>query len=547
MKDIFKDIEKKEFVLVFKVALVLIFLTGLPYLYGYLTAPKDTQFNGLHSLTAGDMPVYYSYIKQIKDGNFFNYDYFTSENQNLGMFNIVWFLAGTAARIFHLSAPAAYHLSRLAFILPLAAGLYFFISLIFQDKQLRKLSFLVATFASGVGFYFAGIFIQIFPSQKLDFYNPIDLWATESNIFLAAYQTPHFIASYLMMILIFSFFLLAYRRDKAKYAVIAGILALVFFNFHPFYIPLIFLVTGFYTLSDFLLQNKILWKKFYYLLVIFTLSLPSVVYHFYLLINDQVIKIRAGQNIILTGSVWSVILGFGLLAPFSVFGLFLSCKNKFNRNLLFCLIWAAINSFLIFFPGQFQNRYTEGLIIPLSVFSAIGINFFHVKFKNLFPSNIAGFALYVFLFIVFFAPTNFYNTVKDYYYFTVKEPKIFYLSDRKIDSWQWLENNAEPQKVILASANNSLFIPGFTRQKVYGAHDIETLYYENNKELLIKWFYGTNGNDGRKKEFLKKSKIDYVYYSPEEFLMGNFKPEEKDYLKEVYKNTQVNIYQFVGN
>ena len=45
------------------------------------------------------------------------------------------------------------------------------------------------------------------------------------------------------------------------------------------------------------------------------------------------------------------------------------------------------------------------------------------------------------------------------------------------------------------------------------------------------------------KEFLKNSRIDYIFYSNLEQKIGTFNPDEKEYLKKVYDNGKVQIYK----
>ncbi len=108
--------------------LIVLFLIGAPYLFGYLMAGPNLVYTGFHALTTGDLPVYYSYINQVKEGNFLLKDLFTSEPQSYGTFNLLWFLVGLMARAFNLGAPLAFHLARLILAPVLIVILYFWLS-----------------------------------------------------------------------------------------------------------------------------------------------------------------------------------------------------------------------------------------------------------------------------------------------------------------------------------------------------------------------------------------------------------------------------------
>ena len=102
MKDLIKTISVREWQFVGLMAALMIIITGLPYLVGYLAAPAGLVYNGLHALSPGDVPIYYSYINQVKNGELLVKDLFTSEPQTVGTFNIWWLMVGLGARFFNL-------------------------------------------------------------------------------------------------------------------------------------------------------------------------------------------------------------------------------------------------------------------------------------------------------------------------------------------------------------------------------------------------------------------------------------------------------------
>jgi len=548
MKNIIKTITKHEWRFVIIITIFVMVITTLPYLYAYYTAPAGMSWNGIHSLASGDLPIYFSYINQVKHGDFLIKDHFTSEHQQLGTFNIVWFVVGYTAKIFNLSPVFAFHAARVFLIPFLLAILYIILSYFFKDKTLRKLSFFIASFASGVGLYFA----TFFASSKLDYYfHSTDLCVTESNLFSTMFQTSHFILSYIMLLSIFLLILLAFDSNKIKYSILAGLISLVFFNFHPYYLLTVFLIPSVYLGILILKEKKILWKPVMHLAIIFLLSLPSIIYHLWLIVKEPIIGIRASQNISSLDSFWTLIPGFGFLWLFSIVGIYLVIKHKkFDNKFLFAFIWLITSLFLIFLPTQFSSRYTEGLIIPLVIFSTIAlVNIYH-RSQQYFSKRINQFLitnkfLLITLFVLFIAPTNFLNLVRDTYYFTTNYPPVFYLEDGKINSWNWLKENTDQDSVVIADPNyNSFFVPVYSLRHVFVAHEHETLHFFSKFPLNV-WFYKTNDNDTQKQKLLKRKNINYIFYSPEEKELGDFQPDEKDYLKKVYQEGESAVYQFI--
>src|SRR3989338_10887560 len=210
MKALLKTITTSEWRFVCWLTLAVLALTGLPYLYGSWSAPAGTTYDGLHALAPGDVPVYYSYLYQIKAGEVLVKDLFTDEPQPLGTFNVWWFLVGTVARWLNLSLPLAFQLSRLLMIPVFTAVAYVFLSYVFRQPARRKLALVFLLFSSGLGVYAAGLPDTVASSSAEVYAWPIDLWITEAITFNALYQTSHFIASITLMLLIFLLMLLGW-------------------------------------------------------------------------------------------------------------------------------------------------------------------------------------------------------------------------------------------------------------------------------------------------------------------------------------------------
>src|SRR3989338_8052718 len=138
MKTLFNSISRSEWRFAGVLVLVMIVLAGLPYLYAWLTAPANTVYDGLHALSPGDVPVYYSYINQVKQGQFFLKDLFTSEPQDLGTFNVWWAGVGLLAKFFNLSVIVAFQLARILLIPVFMVVAYLFISYFFIKVNQRK-------------------------------------------------------------------------------------------------------------------------------------------------------------------------------------------------------------------------------------------------------------------------------------------------------------------------------------------------------------------------------------------------------------------------
>ncbi|MFA6215804.1 MAG: hypothetical protein WC768_04520 [Patescibacteria group bacterium] len=553
MKDLIKTISRPEWRFLVLMTALLILITGLPFLIGYLAAPADTVYDGLHALSPGDFPVYYSYINQVKAGNFLVKDLFTSEQQGSGTFNVWWVLVGLFAKIFNLPAVLAFQLSRLLMIPIFIFIAYLFIAYLLPEKIQRKVCLFFLLFSSGLGVYAAASpGLLKFEDGSWRYWWPIDLWLTESNTFNALYQTSHFIASIAIMLLIFLLMLLAFDKKNISYVLASGFLSLFYFNFHPYYFPVIFGVLGIYLFILFLQAKKILWVQSLYLAIVFLISLPSVFYHFWLIGSDQVIAQRAVQNITNISPLIFVAAGYGFLLFGFVLGLFFLIKNKnLSNHFIFLLVWLGVNIFLIYSPFPFHSRYTQGLQVIFVIFTVVGLfgakDFLAKRLEagtfNFWVNN--PFLLFI-IFVILFLPSVFFSVFRDYYYFILKpgQTKVqLYLPKDFFKAAAWLKNQSG-SRIVLAAEIPSMFIPAFGLSPVYVAHGHETLFYYAKRTEVI-WFFADNKNDEAKAKFLKKQGIDYIFYSDYEKELGDFNPATKSYLKLVFNSPQAQILEVV--
>ncbi len=378
IKNLIKTISKKEWIFVFFSILLLLILTSAPYIYGYFNTPEEKFYLGFHFVSMGDIPVYYSYIEQVRDGNFLFENLFTSEPQ-AKFLNIFWLAIGIFAKIFSLSARLAFQLSRLLLIPFFVIFLYIFIAYFFQDKIKRKLILIFILFTSGIGGLLAGILDKLpVNAEKYGYYNwPMDLWVAESNTFFTLYHTPHFIASLLLIIAVFFFALLAIENKKIKYSLAGGVCALALFQFHPYHVPTIALVLLIYVAGLSIRDKKIKWNALGQIMLIGLISFPSFAYHFYLLQTDYVTAAKANLNVTLTTSPILTVISYGFLLVFALIGAAVWIKHhNFQNKKLFIMVWMFVQFLAIYLPLNWQRRLTEGLQIPMAMLAICGIIFF---------------------------------------------------------------------------------------------------------------------------------------------------------------------------
>lgn len=545
MRELLKTVTKSEWRFVGLMSLVMVVVTGGPYLYAALTTPPGYVYNGLNSLTPGDNPVYYSYINQIRNGAWVLRDLFTTEAQPQGVFNIFWLPVGLLARLFDWSAPVAFHVARLLLIPVFVATVYIFIALFFKTKKERQWCLVLLLLSAGLGAYIIGPLSLFDFSDKPGFWTPHDIWVPESIVFLTLYKTPHFIASLTLMILALLLMFLAFEHRRFSYSLWAGLVGLVHFNFHPFYVPLIFGVVAVYLLVLCFERRRIDWPLVGYFISFVAVASPSIFYHLYLLTVSPVLAQRGWQNVTLAPPLIFIIIGYGFLWLGFSWGLYqLLREKKMNRQFTFLLVWVVVALALIISPNQFQSRYLQGLQLPLVIFTNVAIfNWLRTKNRQVgFAAHSGVTVLFAFIFI--FGFSNLFNLTRDLYYFT-EQPgatiRYFYFSADQLAVAQYLRTQPTNQVVLADDIDFSLFIPALTNQRVFIGHGIETNYFEQ-KKLYWAWFFSHDRQSEKKQAFLARESIDYVIVIAPASIAG-FEPETKDYLDLAFDRPSVQVYR----
>jgi hypothetical protein len=168
-------IDLQEWKFIGFVGVLFIFLNFLPIIIGKITTPENSIFFGVQGINSYDRWIYYNLIEQVKDGHYLFKNFFTSEPHSYFIFDPFWLIIGFLAKIFSLSSPLAFHLSRFLLIPVFLITAYYLIAFFFEKKIKRKICFIFLVFASGLGW--------LWGSFSLGVSTPIDLWVPEAFSF----------------------------------------------------------------------------------------------------------------------------------------------------------------------------------------------------------------------------------------------------------------------------------------------------------------------------------------------------------------------------
>jgi hypothetical protein len=347
-----------------------------------------------------------------------------------------------------------------------------------------------------------------------------------------------------MLLASFYFLLRSFEENKTKYAVYAGIIAFFLILDHSYDILIVYPVIALYVLSRYFVERKTshfksqLQKTGIFL----ALSLPAAVYDFASILLNPVFREWAFEASVTLSAQFIWYLGFfGFLSVLSVVGIILALSDSghplFFRR-FFLVVWALAVPFLIYLPFKFQRRLIEGVHVPISILSVLGILFLLQKFK--WSKKWA-----VPIFILFLIPGNFTPLVKDMNYLkrnVSRESVAGFLEKDIYTAIKWLEGNTKREDIILSDYEIGNYVPALSGNTVYIGHSPETMDFWG-KWAKVKNFFHKDSSDKFRKEFLKTERIAYLMYTWREKKLGEFDPEKASFSEPVYRNKTVTIFK----
>lgn len=508
--------------------IVLAVLAALPLALIFINRGEGQYVSGFEKRSSDDLAVYFSYIDQAKRGTLFLKDMFTSEEEAFGAFNLVWWILGRTAGIFNLRTQDAFHLFRIIFIPALVFSVYFAISFFLKEARDRRLALLLAVFGGGLGGWLAPHLSKVDWSASGYFSAPLDLSVPEFSIFFSTLSSPHLILSWACLVLSVPLIAFAFEELSFKKAALAGVLGLIFFNFHPYYAPFLFIFAALLFILA-AVQSKTLMRPAGVLAVYFILSSPSILYHVVLTVSDPVVMARMLQNRTWSPPPAMVFTGLGFFLPFSVIGAVTIKKNFRSLSLLF---WAVLPLVFLYLPWPGQRRFAEGWLLPLSVLSVYGLKELGRRFEPL-PLSLGPRGrkfVVVGAFFLVFAYSN-YCILKSNIYLNSSGGAPIYLENNFVSAMNFVAGRTE--SAAISSPVTARFIPYLAGKKVYAGHWGETIF-RTEKYELVKRFYSASASASWRRDFLKRNHIGLVFWGEAERAMSGWDPRGAPDFEEIY-------------
>lgn len=480
-----------------------------------LAAVRGQFWDGIQFLSPGDFGVYLSNIAQAEHGALALKNLYNTAPL-APVINVFWYAVGRLGALLSVGPLAAFHIARTLLIPALAWTAYAACASFIDDLGRRKAAFLLFMFGSGVGVYFAPLFVGAVPAGGT-YQWPIDMWVSESNAFMSMVYSPHFIASFALILLVVLALRRAFATGRVAHAFVAGLLGLVLFQFHPFHAPTLYAVFFVYLVVESLLARRIDGRRWAMYVVFVAVSAPSVVYHYVLSTLSPAAHELVAANLTITPSLLQVAIGFGFIGVFAAVALPATWRSGERGR--FLVVWAAVQLALIYGPLTFQRRLIEGLEFPLVVMASLPLvatfRWFH-RGKIVTPASAE--VLAVFMAFVMFTPSSFAAVARNVDGYVNNEPPIFFRSADQHEVLADIRDRTPADAAFLGSIGSGEVIAGWADRTVYVGHWVNSGHVKAKEVDVYRFF--SSMDDRQRAAFMKDNGLTYVFVGPAERRYG---------------------------
>lgn len=506
---------KKEVLFVSCLAVFASFLSLAPTIWAYLKTPPGFWFSGFNFwFDPWDINSYFAYMRQGFNGSWlYQNPYTPSLSPALPVFSL-YFLLGHLSRAFSLPIPFVYHLASLFLTILFFLIIYIFISFFVKEKSWRFGTLFLVAFGGGIGW------LSFF---RISF---ADVTIPDATTFQTLHL-PHFVLdqSLFLAAILFSFCAILFK--KWKLALTSSVIGIILAFIHPYSLfAALFILLGF--LAVLILSKRLLSNVIYFLPQFIIWSTILFIFYALLFLKKPPVFIIA-TNEALSPSPLYFFLSYGFLSLLAIFGLYtLWCKR--DEKSLFLFSWLIFHFLALYLPFHFQRLMLKSFFIILSLVAIIGLKKLGSLIKNPWPAYFGFF---------FFSTLTQMIMILDLFLSFNSSRRWVYLTKEEKYAFDFLLKDSRPGDVILASDKISNFIPAQTNNRV--SSDKQVLRPEMEKEKTSRFYSGAFLSSPP--PFMKKEKIEYVFWGPEEKELGDFDLTKLTYLENIYQNGKVTIFK----
>jgi len=537
---VFARIERAEWRFVALLALGILIVTSLPYLFGYLASPDDQVFMGI-AYGVSDTAQYLSWLRDFQH-HFFIDNHLTPEPNPRILMNLQWWLLAQLARALHLTLLQVFHVFRALAIAGFAFATYWFVSLCFAERWQRRTAFLIAQVGGGLGWFWV---VVKYLTNSPDVAFPYDLYTIEPNSFLSQMAFPHFTAAAVLIVLIFGL-VMGNQRQQWRYTIIASVIALILGLSHAYDLLLIYVIVGLYVL--FLgLRDGFSWRMVWQFLILVIVSCGPAFYSVYITSSKFPVWHAVFKQFDLAGA-WTVdpfhllfLLGLPFMVALIGFDGLVPLRAR-SLPQMFVRVWFVANLFLVYAPVNFQIHYLNGWQLPIAILAT------EVLYSRIMPSvgawrvpRVRAWAKWLpAVLVLVVLPTNLYLLVWRFVDLARHEHPYFIHRDEDA-ALEWLADHASADQVVFCARPVCQYVPSRTGARPFLGHWSMTKDLHEKQDMVAS-FFDADTADSERRAVLLEFGVDYVLWGTAERALGDLDPSSASYLVPCFTAPMATVY-----
>ena len=548
-------ITKKEKVLLAFCIFIIILIVIFPHLYGYINQSENKQFTSLIGHNPHDQAYYLGWgAKQVEKGHILLEDKFNGYyDHKRRAFNPLWLIMGLSAKLFDISVITAFNIERVLSSIFLLIVIYILFSKFIEKPSWRIFALLLISFSSGFGLF--QIPVDKWASPLGIFSIPGEMWTpdlcvNEASIFFTMLWEVNLpLATSLFLLSIYFGYKTLFINDK--FALKAGVMTLILGLIYPYGVISTYFILGGCILYKIMKGNSFKAVIHAYIKIVL-ISIPIVLYDGYIIITNLNLLV----DYPVSPNLFKYFLGFGIVSIFALAGNVIAILKRENKY-SFLIIWTVVTFYQIYIPQKlipFQITLIVGIQVPLIIMAIYCISGIWKYLKNKYSINYKKFRLILILILILLL---FFSSVTNIFKYRTIITRIKrhsfpeYIDLKTKEAFDWLAYNSEDHELVLSSSLMAAYIPLFAYNRIYCSKIVSNRPYK--KELKIQWLFDRNisKKDNEILNFLKKNKIDYIFYDQELFKSGGDEMKKRfvsiPQLVLKFDNGKVSIFQFKLN
>jgi uncharacterized membrane protein len=239
--------------------------------------------------------------------------------------------------------------------------------------------------------------------------------------------------------------------------------------------------------------------------------------------------------------VWALFLLYGPVLLLAILGfLYFISTRKWETSP--AALWFLIVPLLLYIPVNFQRRFIEGWQVPIVIMAALGwFRLIAPWISKKFGPRSARFGLTLLIVTVSLSPVMQLTGMIAKAYL-IQPLDLVHLSEEETGAIDYLQANAECDDVILSGYMVGNTLPAYVCIKSLIGHTSLTPFF-NERVSDVDVFYDPLTPNSQRKELIDEFNIRYIYFGEEEGNNGESYLDQARFLKLVYQNPKIAIYE----